>query len=423
MPHRTGKTSKRARKTPRRGSNSRQRPSQAIVVAAPNRKPWLLSPEEVTILKNNVCKGATDSELQYCLAVARRYELDPFQKQIWFVPRWDRQAEGSDGKKGATLYVPVVSIDGLQGQAAANHSDYGTFGEPEYGPMVEIKGADRKGRAYRFWAPEWCRMEAWKKGAARPSVAKVYWDEIYPDVSAAPMVRRMPRLMLAKCARAQLIRSAYPKKTGGLLIPEETHSREFQQITPEGRVYEISGTEVPQLEGMEAYELAVALAQSQTDSQVPFKERVAQAQESLGRMTPAQLEIVKQKVSGHGALEDAERGEVKSVERRNAGGVANASNVPPRSESISQPVDTAEGQGSTSVLADAAALLYFPDGDYWRVAVPEALQQEINAKHKDLFRPLWNTVAKPPGIVIDSKQLGRLLGECERRKLPIKARE
>jgi hypothetical protein len=206
-----------------------------MVVAAPRPKPWLLTQNEVTILKNAVCKGATDKEMEFCLAVARRYELDPFQQQIWFVPRWDSEAEQSDGKKGGKVFVPQVALNGLLHVAARDHADFGTYSEPKYGPMVEISWADQYGKKGKFMAPEWCRIEVWKKGSAQPTVAIVWWEEIYPDVSRAPLVRRMPRLMLAKCAKAQATRTSYPK-TGGLLIPEETQTREFQDITPEGRI-------------------------------------------------------------------------------------------------------------------------------------------------------------------------------------------
>jgi hypothetical protein len=213
----------------------KRNPPAAMVVSAPPPKPWLLSQDEVTILKNAICRGASDQEMQYCLAVARRYELDPFQQQVWFIPRWDSQAEQTDGKKGARVYVPVVGINGMLHIAARDHADFGTYSEPEYGPMISVTWKDRTGKAQTFKAPEWARIECHKKGLAQPTVAKVFWEEIYPNVDHSPLVRQMPRLMLAKCAKAQATRTAYPK-TGGLLIPEETHSREFTDITPGGRL-------------------------------------------------------------------------------------------------------------------------------------------------------------------------------------------
>src|ERR1700678_616479 len=203
---------KRSRPVPGRRNAGRAESvgSRAIVVRAPSAKPWLLAPEEVTLLKNSLCKGATDTEMQFCLAVARRYELDPFKKQIHFVPRWDRQAENTDGERGSKVWVPIVGIDGLQHIAARDHKDYGSFGEAEYGPMITVNYQwNGKGPVKTIQAPEWARVEAWKKGDDRATVGKVWWTEIYPNVNYAPTVREKPRLMLAKCARAQAIRAAY----------------------------------------------------------------------------------------------------------------------------------------------------------------------------------------------------------------------
>lgn len=43
----------------------------------------LYSTEEVAIIKATVAKGFNDLELSYFLNVAKRYDLDPFTKQIW----------------------------------------------------------------------------------------------------------------------------------------------------------------------------------------------------------------------------------------------------------------------------------------------------------------------------------------------------
>jgi hypothetical protein len=208
-----------------------------MIVRPPPEKPWEINQEQVTILKNTICKGATDIELQFCLTVARRYKLDPFRGQIWFVKRSDRTAEGG------YRWIPIVGINGLLHIAARDHKDFGSFEEPEYGPMREIqwKYYEKSGKIN---APEWARVTAWKKGHDHPVVATVWWDEVYPDVGAAPLVRQMPRLMLGKCARAQVCRQAYPA-TDGLYIKEEFQGRD--EFTPGGRriVYE----EEPQQNG------------------------------------------------------------------------------------------------------------------------------------------------------------------------------
>ena len=182
-------------------------------IPAPPAQPWKLSDEEVTLVKNHIAKGATDSELQFCLAVARRFKLDPFRQQIWFVARNDKSAEG--GKR----WIPITGINGLLHIAARDHKDFGSNDEPEFGPMKNVKWThyDKHGE---IQAPEWARVTLWKKRHEHPIVATVFWDEVYPNVGAAPLVRQMPRLMLGKCALAQAVRRAYPA-TDGLYISEE----------------------------------------------------------------------------------------------------------------------------------------------------------------------------------------------------------
>lgn len=239
MTHRLKRKSGRNKRAIVKHARRKRRPASKAIIKVPPapERPWLINQEEAVLLTNAVCKGATPKELEYCLTVARRYRLDPFRKQIWFVPRWDSQATATDGKVGAKVWVPVVSIDGLLHLAARDHKDFGSYSEPEYGPLIERQWT-YKGKSGRINAPEWARISTTKKGSLEPTWAKVWWEEIYPNIDDAPLVRRMPRLMLGKCAKAQVTRTAYPA-TGGLYIQEELHGREFSQFTPEGRIYSI----------------------------------------------------------------------------------------------------------------------------------------------------------------------------------------
>lgn len=199
----------------------------AIQVLPPSEKPWLLNTEEITLIKNNVAKGASDEELKFLLTVARRYRLDPFKQQIWFVRRFDKNADNGRGGKGAHIWTPQVGINGLLFAAGRDHKhDLGSISLPEYGPMVKIGN---------LLAPEWARVKVWKKGEAQPTEAEAWWSEYAPeDLSKAPFWRKMPRRMLAKCATALAIRQAYPD-LGGLLIPEEC-DRMSEDVTPGGRL-------------------------------------------------------------------------------------------------------------------------------------------------------------------------------------------
>lgn len=203
----------------------------AIIVPPPAKKPWELSEQEVELVRNHIAKGATNEELAFCLGVARRYKLDPFRGQIWFVKRRDKNLDRYDreAKKNIPGYrwIPIVGINGLLHIAARDHKkEFGSIGRPEYGPMIEVEWSryDEQTRKFvpagKFKAPEWARVEVFKRNDSIPTTGEVYWEEIYPNVDSAPLVRQMPRLMLAKCAKAQGVRAAYPA-TDGLYIQEE----------------------------------------------------------------------------------------------------------------------------------------------------------------------------------------------------------
>ena len=302
----------------------------AIVVRPPTEKPWLIQAEELTILKNAICKGATDAELQFCLAVARRRKLDPFKGQIWFVPRRDRGADDGEGGTGAKVWIPVVSIGGLCHVGARDHKDYGSFSEPQYGPTIEVEWRYKgNGSVKKLKVPDWASVDAWKKGAIHPTVGKVWWSEIYPNIDYAPMVRQMPRRMLAKCAQAQAIRLAYPE-TGGLYIQEEMQETGEPQFTPAGRVM----TQVN-----------------------PHEQKYLEREkEQLDMLTPAQREVVERR------MKEAE-------EKKNA------------------PIDIQPPK------ADAPPSLYYryyPESETYRVGGFASLVRE----NQELLKPLWNPMVK-----------------------------
>jgi hypothetical protein len=374
------KPSKPARrpKTPSRAVSVARRGSTAIVVRAPGRHPWNLTADEVIVLKNAVCKNATDEELKFCLAVARRYELDPFQQQIWFVPRYDKDADAGNGRKGRNVYVPQVAMNGLLHVAARDHKDFGSYGEPEYGPMIEVTfKKNGEGSIQKLMVPEWCRIEAWKKGATQPTVAKIWWAEIYPNVDYAPLVRRMPRLMLAKCTRAQATRTAYPK-TGGLEIPEENQPAGPPQETPGGRQI-IQGAASP----MDAYKAREAeqIAQMPAEAQERIKGRMAQADQAGEIQQPRKP-----------AFSNGKNRMVTPEYVGGVGGVVGAN------------------------VENCVIYRHYPDSNTWQLFGSDPV---LHA-NRELFMPFWD---EKEGALIarDPAQLGRLFAELERRKVPFRA--
>jgi hypothetical protein len=99
--------------------------------------------------------------------------------------------------------------------------------------------------------------------------------------------------MLAKCARAQAIRIAYPK-TGGLLIPEETHGREFTQFTPEGRIMHAA----PQIDAeLWCNKHQCHIKNCPSDEHTTKENEEMDARLQREKLTPAQKEVVDKKVA------------------------------------------------------------------------------------------------------------------------------
>jgi hypothetical protein len=297
-----------AAEQPKAKREPKAKPEPIIRVPAPTKKPWELSEAEVELVRNHIAKGASNEELAFCLGVARRYKLDPFRGQIWFVKRRDKSLDKWVDKKKVTGYrwIPIVGINGLLHIAARDHKKtFGSIGKIVYGPMIDVEWTEwewvdgkpvNKGK-HKIKAPESAEVNIYKRGDPIPTVGQVFWEEIYPDINNAPLVRQMPRLMLGKCAKANGVRAAYPA-TDGLYIQEEFMVEPYEPSEQaklseakveaiDGRILafkELSGGKLPteaQLTRLEAGESSEqVLLQASCETQSKAKENLPENQEA-----------------------------------------------------------------------------------------------------------------------------------------------
>jgi len=162
-------------------------------------------PDQVDLIKRTVCSGASDDELKLFLMIAKHSGLDPFSRQIYAVMRKDK----SIGKYVMTVQT---SIDGFRLTAARTGQHAGTD-DVEYDSEIAPN-------------PKWARVTVYRLVAGHrvPYTAKARWEEYLPQDGF--MWRKMPYLMLGKCAEALALRKAFPAELSGVYTADEMDQAE-----------------------------------------------------------------------------------------------------------------------------------------------------------------------------------------------------
>lgn len=174
--------------------------------------------EQEEMIRQNFSTGATESEFQVLMAVAKARRLNPLLRQVHFVKRWDKQR--NDGR-GGWAWAVQVSIDGLRAIAERTRL-YDGQDEPEF-------EHDERGRITL------ARVRVYKKGIARAFVGVARWNEYVQTTKEGNPSRfwkDMPYTMLGKCAEALAIRKAFPEDSGGLMVQEEMMQAESGRELP-----------------------------------------------------------------------------------------------------------------------------------------------------------------------------------------------
>ena len=172
------------------------------------------TPDQLAALRQLGVEKATSGDLSLFLSYAQRTGLDPFSRQIYMIGRWDNRNK-------ATKWTIQASIDGLR--IVAQRSG-------EYEGQTEAQWYDGE-RWHEVWtapgAPIAAKVGVYRKGFREPLYATALWTEYASDTS--PMWKKMPALMLAKCAEALALRRAFPNDLSGLYTAEEMAQADKQQ--------------------------------------------------------------------------------------------------------------------------------------------------------------------------------------------------
>ena len=160
---------------------------------------------QIATIKETVASGATDNELKLFLYQCSRTGLDPLSKQIHFIKRGGKATiqTGIDGFR---------AIAERTGQYAGN-DDY-LFNNDM--TMYEMLKAEMSN-------PITATATVYKiVGGVRVSFsATAIWDAYCPKGNESFMWKKMPYLMLGKCAEALALRKAFPNDLSGVYTDDE----------------------------------------------------------------------------------------------------------------------------------------------------------------------------------------------------------
>lgn len=211
------------------------------------------SMKQLDIIRNALCRGASDGEIAMFVAVCERSGLDPFFKQIYPIMR--RSREGDQWVDKMTIQV---GIDGYRLIAERTGRYVGM-------DQVEYLTSDGEWTAYWMPAsaddhPMMARTAVYVKGFAKPIPGVCRWDAYKYTTGNPPklgaMWAKMPDVMLGKCAEALALRRAFPNElspifamTGdkGVYDPQEDPAVSAEAT--EGEYREVTTDETPDNRG------------------------------------------------------------------------------------------------------------------------------------------------------------------------------
>lgn len=187
-----------------------------VVVSQQSAMQLAFTEDQKKLIKDTICRGASDDELKLFMYTAQKTGLDPLARQIYAVKRFDK-------KLNREVMAIQTSIDGFR--LIAERSDryegqVGPFWCGEDGVWKDVWLDDKNPRA--------AKVGVWKKNFREALFGIATWDEYMQEFKdqagnwhLSPMWRKMPALMLAKCAESLALRKAFPQELSNLYTTEE----------------------------------------------------------------------------------------------------------------------------------------------------------------------------------------------------------
>ena len=180
--------------------------------------------DKIDLIKRTVAEKATDLQLQLFLHQAQKTGLDPLAKQIHCVLRYNRDQKRYD-------MSIQTAIDGYRLIADRTGKYAGSDDYLFDNGMSQFEHIKNGGSKY----PSTATVTVYKiaAGVRCPFTATAEWTAYYPGDKQGFMWRKMPYLMLGKCAEALALRKAFPAELSGVYVREEMEQAGFSEVEPE----------------------------------------------------------------------------------------------------------------------------------------------------------------------------------------------
>jgi phage recombination protein Bet len=185
------------------------------------------TPAQISALKQLGLSNASNGDLAFFFHQAQRTGLDPFARQIYMIERGGR-------------YNIQTSIDGFR--------------------IIAQRSGKYRGQAGPYWCGEdgawkdvWlkntpplaARVGVYADGWTEPLWAVAKWDSY---AQQSPIWRKMPDLMLAKCAEALALRKAFPNDLSGVYTDDEMSQADIVTVEEKPKPQKVDLKAVPATE-------------------------------------------------------------------------------------------------------------------------------------------------------------------------------
>lgn len=162
------------------------------------------SKDKLDLIRNTICKGATQEEFEMFIELSKRYQLDPFKKQIFYIP---------DRNGGIMVsHAGLVHIAHQSG-AWAGMKTFIVTKDGEEKLLVNSPNEIAGAVCYVY-------RKDWKEPLIHAVSFREYFRTIDdPEKQKLSSWYRMPQTMIKKVAEAGALRRAFD--LGGLYIQEE----------------------------------------------------------------------------------------------------------------------------------------------------------------------------------------------------------